>query len=100
MIDEMTHTRADWSLFERRRRMRRLRMIVDLTANVLRHDASLNYRQARSLVDCARKSILELLPQYGEAFESTVRPGLDRILLERWPLEHHPYCVVSNELVN
>lgn len=74
-------------------------MIVELTANVLRHDTSLTYRQARSLVDCARRSILDHFPQYLDRFEKTVQPSLEGIIVERWPteelLDHCPDKIVN-----
>lgn len=88
------------SLFERRRRARRARMIVELTAKIIRCDESMTYREARSLVICARKAILELLPQYEEQFESKVLPQFDQIIGRRWPLEHQSSFQPVSELVN
>lgn len=88
------------SFFERRRRVRRVRMIVDLTADLIRKDDSVTFREATSLVACARKSILDLLPNYEEQFESVIRPRLDRLIRRRWPLEHAGEAAFSSDLVN
>ena len=87
------------SFFERRRRVRRVRMIVDLTANIIHGDDSMTYREATSLVTCARKAILELMPHYEERFERVIRPRFDALIHQRWPLEHVGSSQ-SAELVN
>jgi len=84
---------------DKRRRLRRLRMIVDLTSNMIRSDLTLNAREARCLVNCARKAILELLPEYEEDYDLLVAPKFERILWERWPSEHHSYSG-AHELIN
>ncbi|MHB0969946.1 MAG: hypothetical protein ACYC60_09250 [Thermoanaerobaculia bacterium] len=87
-----------WSLLEQRRRLRRLRMIVDLTAYLILYDESLSYRQARCLVTCARKAILELFPDYERKFEVLIEPHLDHIIRERWPFDSLAHS--ASELVN
>ncbi|HVT43671.1 MAG TPA: hypothetical protein VMT00_04705 [Thermoanaerobaculia bacterium] len=86
------------SLFEVRRRFRRLRMIVDLTANLIENDHSMSHREARSLVTCAEKAILELVPSYGRKYNVCVRPYFERILRDRWPAEES--MIQAGELVN
>ena len=81
-----------------RRRLRRLRMIVELTSNLIRSDMTLSPREARCLVNCARKAILELFPGYEDKYEILIAPRFGRILSERWPGEHPISC--SDELVN
>ncbi|MGH9459151.1 MAG: hypothetical protein ACRD2J_16065 [Thermoanaerobaculia bacterium] len=75
-------------------------MIVDLTADLIRKDESVTFREAMSLVACARKSILDLMPDYEQQFESIVRPRLERLIRRRWPLEHSRSMPISSELVN
>jgi len=75
------------AIFFDRRRLRRIRMIVDLTSNLIRRDPSLSHRQARCLVNCARKAILELYPTYGVRFETLIKPHFDQVLCRRWPSE-------------
>jgi hypothetical protein len=94
MTMESTHSGV--SLFETRRKLRRVRMIVDVTTALIDGDQSLSYREACSLVDCAEKAIGELIPSYREKFELSIRPQFDEIIRQRWPLEHFP----AHELVN
>lgn len=79
-------------------------MIVDLTSALIGRDSSMTYREARSLVDCAEKAVVELIPNYRETFEAHIRPTFDRILRERWPLElaavPHRFVETGRELVN
>jgi hypothetical protein len=75
-------------------------MIVDLTANVLRNDDSVTFREAMSLVACARKSILELVPSYEAEFESSIRPKLERLIRRRWPVELVESRSLAAEVVN
>ena len=73
-------------------------MIVDLTLNLLRHESSLSYKEARCLVDCARKAICELMPRFERRFEATILPHFEGILNERWPYEQIE--LHASELVN
>jgi hypothetical protein len=85
-----SHTQTDSPLFERRR-VRRVRMIVELTLNLIGSDRTTTHREARSLVDCARKAILELVPGFNLRFERIVKPHFDRVLQQRWPEEELRY---------
>jgi len=73
------------SAFFERRRLRRVRMIVDLTLNLISSDRTVSHREARCLVDCARKAILELFPGFELRYERIVQPSFDRVLQTRWP---------------
>ncbi len=75
-------------------------MIVELTANVLRNDDSVTFREAMSLVACARKSILDLVPSYEEEFEHSIRPKLERLIRRRWPVELVESRSLAAEVVN
>lgn len=79
------------SSFVERRKMRRIRMIVELTHNLIGSDMTVSYREARCLIDCARKAILELHPGFGDRYERVIRPHFERVLASRWrgeqPLE-------------
>ena len=86
------------ALFERRR-IRRIRMIVELTLNLISSDMTVSHREARSLVDCARKAILELLPSFEERYERVVRPHFERVLQERWPAEELRFSH-AGEMIN
>lgn len=87
------------SAFMERRRLRRIRMIVELTHNVIASDDTVSYREARCLVECARKAILELHPAFVERYECLVRPHFERVLVGRWPNEE-PLGPCDSELVN
>src|SRR5438105_15761987 len=75
------------SAFVERRRLRRIRMIVELTHNLISSDMTVSHREARCLVDCARKAILELHPAFADRYERVVRPHFERVLASRWPGE-------------
>ncbi len=75
------------SAFFERRRLRRIRMIVELTHNMISSDDTVSYREARCLVQCARKAILDLFPAFEERYDRLVRPHFERVLHARWPDE-------------
>ena len=75
------------SAFLERRKMRRIRMIVELTHNLISSDMTVSQREARCLADCARKAILELHPTFTDRYERVVRPHFERVLATRWPGE-------------
>lgn len=74
-------------------------MIVDLTTDLLRHDASLTPREARCLVECARKAIADLLPGYASQFDVMIRPRMERIIRARWAFDER-LASHQAELVN
>jgi hypothetical protein len=78
------------ALFERKR-LRRVRMIVELTLNLISSDRTVSHREARCLVECARKAILELSPGFENRYERIVQPYFDRVLQTRWPDEELCY---------
>src|SRR3954447_23345617 len=75
------------SAFFERKRLRRVRMIVELTHNLISSDRTVSHREARCLVDCARKAILDLHPGFEDRYSEVVQPHFDRVLHERWPSE-------------
>ena len=87
------------SAFFERRRIRRVRMIVELTLNLISSDRTVSHREARCLVECARKAILELVPGFGDPYERFVQPHFDRVLHQRWPGEEIRFTN-PRELVN
>jgi hypothetical protein len=92
-------TRETGSAFIERRRQRRIRMIVELTANLISSDATVSHREARSLVECARKAVIELYPGFCRRFDDVVMPHFERILQQRWPDEELRYAP-TGETVN
>ena len=89
----------DNSAFFERRRLRRVRMIVELTLNLISSDRTVSHREARCLVECARKAILELFPGFEMRYERIVQPHFQRVLQQRWPDEEIRYTS-PHELVN
>jgi hypothetical protein len=87
------------SAFFERRRLRRVRMIVELTLNLISSDRTVSHREARCLVECARKAILELFPGFEQRYERIVEPHFHRVLQQRWPNEELRYTN-PHELVN
>jgi hypothetical protein len=75
------------SMFIERRRLRRIRMIVELTHNLISSDMTVSHREASCLVSCARKAILELYPGFADRYERIIRPHFQRVLAQRWPAE-------------
>ncbi len=96
---EIEHAPEAGSAFYERRRLRRIRMIVELTLNLISSDMTVSHREARCLVDCARKAILDLNPAFRERYDRIVRPAFERVLQERWPSEELRYTH-SAEIVN
>ena len=88
------------SAFFERRRLRRIRMIVELTHGMISGDRTVSYREARCLVSCARKAILDLYPGFEDRYDRIVHPHFERVLHERWPdedaLTHHDCGDVVN----
>lgn len=80
------------SAFFERRRIRRVRMIVELTLNLISSDRTVSHREARCLVDCARKAILDLFPGFDARYERVVQPHFSRVLQQRWPEEELQYA--------
>lgn len=87
------------SAFYERRRLRRIRMIVELTLNLISSDRTVSHREARCLVECARKAILDLYPGFMQRYERVIQPVFERVLQQRWPHEELPY-VNPHEPVN
>ena len=87
------------SAFFERRRLRRIRMIVQLTHNLISSDRTVSHREARCLVDCARKAIIDLFPAFLDRYEQIVRPHFERVLQERWPEQEMHYSH-AGETVN
>jgi len=71
-------------VLEEERRLRRLRLLVDVTAQVLAEDQKLNFCEALRLIDAARTAALRLFPDKHETFELVIRPRLERIVHERF----------------
>jgi hypothetical protein len=97
-FEHESHTELPSAFFERRR-IRRVRMIVELTLNLISSDRTVSHREARCLVQCARKAVLEQFPGFEDRYDRSVQPQFDRILQQRWPDEELPF-VNPHETVN
>ncbi len=84
---DSTHDVGGGSAFLERRRLRRIRMIIELTANVLESEKALSHREAKSLVSCARRAVAEILPEFEEKFDLLIVPRFERLMASRWPYE-------------
>ena len=87
------------SAFFQRRLLRRVRMIVELTLNLISSDRTVSHREARCLVACARKAVLDIYPALSSRYDRAIQPQFDRVLQQRWPHEELPY-VSAHETVN
>jgi hypothetical protein len=67
-------------------RLRRLRLLVDVTAQVLSEDEKLTFCEALRLVEAARTASLRLFPEKNDTFELVIRPRLNRIIFERFKI--------------
>src|SRR5687768_12324089 len=77
----------DEALVEENRRIRRLRLIVDLTLSRLYQDPDLSHLEALQLVERCRDAALTLFPGKETAFEMIYRPRFERVVMARWPHE-------------
>jgi hypothetical protein len=75
------------ALKEENRRLRRLRLIVDLTLSRLYQDPDLTHLEALQVVERCRDAALALFPGKETAFEMIIRPRFERVVMARWPHE-------------
>ena len=66
-------------------RLRRLRLIVDLTLSRLYQDPDLSHLEALEMVERCRDAALALFPGKETAFELIFRPRFERVVMTRWP---------------
>jgi hypothetical protein len=81
------------ALRDETQRLRQLRLLVDVTAQLLAEDDSLILCEALRLIDAARTAALRLFPEKNGTFDLVVRPRLERIVFER-------FGIVSGSQVN
>ncbi|MDA8100500.1 MAG: hypothetical protein M0042_12860 [Nitrospiraceae bacterium] len=70
-------------LLDEERRMRRLNIVVDLTAAVL-SQSKLTLREAFNVIDDARRAAVALFPDKGDVFDLIYLPRFKRIIRERF----------------
>jgi hypothetical protein len=73
------------ALLDEQKRLRRLRLIVDLTASVLSQEPSLTPEKGLEMIARVEAAVEGLFPGSHAQFELLVRPKLLRILDERFP---------------
>jgi hypothetical protein len=73
------------ALVEEQKRLRRLRLVVDLTASVLSQEPSLTLDDAWDLIRRAETAVMSLFPDSHRQFDLLIRPRLTRIVDERFP---------------
>jgi hypothetical protein len=71
-------------LAEEERRLRQLRLVVNLALSVIAQ-TDLSRNQAEALVVATRGAALGLFPGKEEAFDLIYLPRFQRLLAERWP---------------
>jgi hypothetical protein len=69
------------AIAEEQQRLRQLRMVVDLTANVLAQ-GGLTRREAEELVAAARQRVLALFPDKEDTYELILAPRFARLIEE------------------
>lgn len=73
--------------FDEERSLRKLRLMVDITAQVLAEDRDLTLCTGLRLIEALRTACRRLFPDDHSTFELVIRPRLEKILLERFGLE-------------
>ena len=74
------------ALQEEQHRIRRMRLLVDVTAQVLSEDEKLTFCEALRLIEAARTAVLRLFPDKDDTFNLVIRPRLERIVHERFQI--------------
>ena len=72
------------SIEEEKRKIRKLRILVDLTMSVLYQDAHLTLAEARRMIRGTERAILHMFPDKQRTFDLVLLPRFDRVLRERW----------------
>jgi hypothetical protein len=72
---------TDDAVAEEDRRARQLRLVVDLTCNVIAQ-GGLGPGEAQELVDAARRRVLELFPGKEDTFDLILAPRFARLIRE------------------
>jgi len=77
---------TDTQILEERRQLRRLQLLMALTAESIRQDPAMTFEEASRLVGAARHAALEMFPGKELAFDILYRPRFQRLLLEKYRL--------------
>ena len=74
------------ALRDENRRLRRLRLIVDLNLARLYQDRDLSHLAALEIVEKCRDAALTLFPSKGMTFDLLYMPRFERAISYRWPI--------------
>lgn len=77
----------DERLRDEEKRLRRLRLVIDLSLAVLMQQADLTLREAFNVVENAKRAALALFPDKGEVFDLIYAPRLKRVIRERFVIQ-------------
>ncbi len=72
---------------EEDRSLRKLRLMVDITAQVLAEDRDLTLCTGLRLIEALRTACQRMFPANHSTFELVIRPRLEKILFERFGLD-------------
>jgi len=86
MVDHHGMTDHD-PLHEEDRSLRKLRLMVDITAQVLAEDRDLTLCTGLRLIEALRNASQRMFPANHSTFELVIRPRLEKILMERFGLD-------------
>lgn len=73
------------ALKEEDRRVRRLRLLADLTLSRVYQDRNLTLLEALELVERLRDTAVTLFPGKEATFDLLYRPRFERVIAVRWP---------------
>lgn len=73
------------AMLDEQKRLRRLRLVVDLTASLLSQEPALTPEKGLAMIERAEHAIEGLFPGSNPQFDLLVRPRFLRILEERFP---------------
>jgi hypothetical protein len=73
-------------LIDEEKRLRRLRLLVDLALAELMQGA-INVSEAYSIMERTRKAALKLFPDKGSVYDLIYAPRFNRIMAERFPVQ-------------
>lgn len=71
-------------LRDEEKRLRRLKLVIDLSLALLMQQADLTLREAFNIVENAKKASLALFPDKGDVFDLVYAPRLKRVIRERF----------------
>lgn len=72
------------------RNARRVKLMVDITAQILAEDADLTLCEALRLLAATRAAAMRLCPDHAQTFDSETVPHLERIVFERFRITPAP----------